>query len=115
VLENYVGLSKTTVHRVLKKMSTFYFQQDGAPAHYAKSKWKQWPPRSPDLTPLDFYFLGYVKQIVYSVRIHNIQHLKQRIREAAASVTPDVLGRVCQEVEYRLDVCRATNGAHIEL
>jgi hypothetical protein len=38
-----------------------------------------------------FLFLGYVKQIVYSVRIHNIQHLKQRIGEAAA-VTPDVLG-----------------------
>jgi hypothetical protein len=77
--------------------------------------WKQWLPRSPDLTPLDFYFWGYVKQTVYSVRIHNIQHSKQRIREAAASVTPDVLGRVWQEMEYRSDVCRATNGAHIEL
>jgi hypothetical protein len=71
--------------------------------------------RSLDLTPLDFYFWGYVKQTVYSVRIHNIQHLKQRIREVAASVTPDVLGRVWQEVEYRLDVCRATSRAHIEL
>jgi hypothetical protein len=86
------------------------FQQDGAPGHYAnivmefldeifprrwigKCGWKQWPPRSPDLTPLVFYFWGCVKQIVYSVRIHNIQHLKQRIREAAASVT---LGRVWQ-------------------
>jgi hypothetical protein len=44
------------------------------------------PPRSPDLTPLDFYFRGFVKQIVYSVCI---QHLKQPIREAAASVTVD--------------------------
>jgi hypothetical protein len=58
---------------------------------------------------------GYVKQIIYSVYIHNIQHLKQRIREAAATVTPDVLGRVFQDMEYNLDVCRATNGAHIEL
>jgi hypothetical protein len=75
--------------------------------------YRRW--RSPDLTPLDFYFWGYVKQSVYSVRIHNIQHLKQRIREVAASVTPDVLRRMCQEMEYHLDVCRATNGAHIEL
>jgi hypothetical protein len=84
------------------------FQQDGAPARYAnivtefldetfprywigRGGWKQWPPRSPDLTPLDFYFWGYVQKIVYSVRIHDIQHWKQRIREAAASVTPDVL------------------------
>jgi hypothetical protein len=47
--------------------------------------------------------------------IHDIQHLKERIREAAASVTADVLGRVWQEMEYRLDVCRATNRAHIQL
>jgi hypothetical protein len=67
---------------------------------------------SPDLTPLDFYFWGYVKQTVYSVRIPNIQRLKQRIREVAASVTPDVLGRMWQEMEYSLDVCRATNGTH---
>jgi hypothetical protein len=108
------------------------FQQDGAPAHCANivtefldeifpRRWigrggcQQWPPRSPDLTTLDFYFWGYVQQSVYSVRIHNIQHSKQRIREAAASVTPDVLGRVWREMEYRLDVCRATNGAHTEL
>jgi hypothetical protein len=52
---------------------------------------------------------GHVKQIVYSVRIHNIQHLKQQIGEAAATVTPDVPGRVWHEMEYRLDVCRATN------
>jgi hypothetical protein len=108
------------------------FQQDGTPAHYAnivtefpdetfprrwigRGGWMQWPPRSPDLTPLDFYFWGFVKQIVYSAHIHNIQHWKQRIREAAASVTPHVLGRVWQEMQYRLDVCRATNGAHIEL
>jgi hypothetical protein len=76
---------------------------------------KQWSPRSPKLTPLDFYFWGHVKQIVYSVRIRNIQHLKQRTSEAAASVSPDVLGRVWQEMEYHLDVCRDTNGAHTEL
>jgi hypothetical protein len=104
------------------------FQQAGAPAHYAsivtefldetfprrcigRCGWKHWPP--PD-TP-GFLFLGYVKRTVYSVRIHNIQHLKQRIREVAASVTPDVLGRVWQETEYRLDVFGATTGAHIEL
>jgi hypothetical protein len=52
-------------------------------------------------------------QIIYSVRIYNIQHLKKRIREAVASVTADVLGRVWREMDYSLDVCRATNGAHV--
>jgi hypothetical protein len=34
------------------------------------------PPSSPDLISLDFYFRGYVRQIMYCVRMHNIQHLK---------------------------------------
>jgi hypothetical protein len=54
-----------------------------------------------------------MKQIICSVRIHNIQHLKERIMEAAATVTPDVHGRVWQEMEHRFDICRAVNGAHI--
>ncbi|GBN75140.1 hypothetical protein AVEN_15164-1 [Araneus ventricosus] len=72
-------------------------------------------PLSPDITPLDFYLWGYVKQHVYSGRINDINHLKQRITDVIRSVTPDVLTRVWEELDYRLDVCRATNGAHIEL
>jgi hypothetical protein len=143
VIDPYFFAERTvTSHNCLDTLELFavpqtdddnvIFQRDGAPAHYAHivtefldetfpRRWigrgglKQWPPHSPNLTSLDFYFWGYVKQIVYSFRIHNIQPLKQRIREAATSVTPDVLGRVWQKVEYRLDVCRATSGAHLEL
>jgi hypothetical protein len=71
------------------------------------------PPQ--ELTPSEFYFCGYVKQTVYSARILNIRHLKQRIGECAEYVAPDVLGRVRRELERRSDVCRAPNGAHIEL
>jgi hypothetical protein len=78
---------------------------DGSNGAHALRTWHPWI----------FISEGYVKQIVCSVHIHNIQHLKQRIREAAASVTPDVLGRVWQEMEYRLDVCRTTNRAPIGL
>ncbi|GBL90808.1 hypothetical protein AVEN_215545-1 [Araneus ventricosus] len=74
-----------------------------------------WPPRSPDITPLDFYLRGYVKQHVYSERINDINHLKQRITDVIHSVAPDVLTHVWEELDYQLDVCRATNGAHIEL
>jgi hypothetical protein len=108
------------------------FQHNGAPPHYSvtvrefldatfpqrwigRGGWLPWPPRSPDLMLLDFYFWGYVKQCVYSVRINNTEHLKARITEAVRSVTPDVLRHVWQELEYRLNVCKATNGSHFEL
>ncbi|GBN77650.1 hypothetical protein AVEN_131335-1 [Araneus ventricosus] len=106
--------------------------QDGAPSHYSNivreflvttfpQRWigrgavMAWPPRSPDITPLDFYLWGYVKKHVYSERINDINHLKQRITDVIHSVTPDVLTRVWEGLDYRLDVCRAANGAHIEL
>ncbi|KAJ4438494.1 hypothetical protein ANN_14439 [Periplaneta americana] len=60
----------------------YYFQQYGVPAHYPlivrdfldekflnRPKWMGrqrpivWPPRSPDLTPMDFFFWGVVKDI----------------------------------------------------
>jgi hypothetical protein len=72
-----------------------------------------WPPRSPDLTPLDFFFWGYVKNIVYQVKINDLQHLKGRIRDAVATVTPNMLQATWNEVEYRLDICRATKEDHI--
>ncbi|GBN13712.1 hypothetical protein AVEN_126556-1 [Araneus ventricosus] len=70
---------------------------------------------APVLTPSDFYLWGYVKQHVYIELINDINHLKQRITDVIHSVTPDVLTRVWEELDYRLDVCRATNEVHIQL
>jgi hypothetical protein len=38
----------------------------------------------------------------------NIPDLKKRITVAVEAITPDLLIRVWQELEYRLDVCRVT-------
>jgi hypothetical protein len=44
----------------------------------------------------------------------DINDLKQRISEAVAAVTCDMLRRVWEELDYRFDICRTTRGAHIE-
>jgi hypothetical protein len=41
--------------------------------------------------------------------------LRQRIIEAVELVTPHRLINTWQELEYRLDICRATTGAHTEV
>jgi hypothetical protein len=41
--------------------------------------------------------------------------LSQRITVAGELITPHVLINTWQELEYRLDTCRATTGAHIEV
>jgi len=44
----------------------------------------------------------------------NVNELKQRISIALETVTQDMLHRVWEELDYRLDVCRVTGGARIE-
>ena len=97
--------------------------QDGAPPHFScfvtdvlNDRFPDaWPPRSPDLSPLDFFLWGYIKNIVYAEKIRNIQQLQERITPAIETVTRDMIQKTWQEIEFRLDVSRATNGAHIEM
>ena len=44
----------------------------------------------------------------------SIPELKVRIRTAIETITADMLQTVWNELDYRVDVCRITNGAHIE-
>ena len=73
------------------------------------------PPRSPDANPRDFFLWGYVKDQVYVPPLPaSIPELKVRIRTATETITADMLQTVWNELDYRVDVCRITNGAHIE-
>ena len=66
--------------------------------------------------PLMIFFWGFVKNVVYQGdRPTTLEELRGRITNAAALVTPQMLQNTWREVEHRLDVCRATQGAHIEL
>jgi hypothetical protein len=74
-----------------------------------------WQPRSPDATPCDFFLWGYVKDQVYVPPLRaSTSELKVRIRTATENITADMLQTVGNELDYRVDVCRITNVAHIE-
>jgi hypothetical protein len=44
----------------------------------------------------------------------DLADLKARITAAVKNIDAPMLTRVWQELEYRIDVCRVTRGAHIE-
>ena len=44
----------------------------------------------------------------------SILELKVRNRNAIETITADMLQTVWNELDYHVDVCRITNGAHIE-
>ena len=73
------------------------------------------PPRSPDATSRDFFLWGYVKDQVYVPPLPaSIPELKVRIRTAIETIIADMLQTVWNELDYHVDVCRITKGAHIE-
>jgi hypothetical protein len=52
---------------------------------------------------------------VYAKKVNNITELKHRIEETLASITQDMLFNVWNEIIYRLDALRPTNGAYVEV
>jgi hypothetical protein len=45
---------------------------------------------------------------------HLYPEVRERITNAVALISMDDLVTVCDELKYRIDVCRVTHGAHIE-
>jgi hypothetical protein len=73
------------------------------------------PPRSPDLTPCDFFLWAFVKDSVYVLPLPmSLKELRDRVTHALQTITADMIHRVWDEFDYRVDVCRVTQGAHVE-
>lgn len=109
-----------------------WFMHDGAPPHFSRAvhnflnatypRWigrggpKAWPPRSPDLNPLDFFLWGYMKSLVYSDgEIENVEDLRQRIINAAQRIRLEApFQRVRDNYSRRLEACLHAEGGHFE-
>ncbi|GFX16176.1 uncharacterized protein TNCV_4704311 [Trichonephila clavipes] len=90
-----------------------WFQQDGATCHTARATIDllkdpfsdrlisrfgpvNWPPRSWDLTPLDYSLWGYVKSLVYADKPQTLDHLEDNIRRVIADIRPQMLEKVIE-------------------
>uniref|UniRef100_A0A1B6L4Y9 DUF4817 domain-containing protein n=1 Tax=Graphocephala atropunctata TaxID=36148 RepID=A0A1B6L4Y9_9HEMI len=109
----------------------FIWQQDGAPPHYGLivrdflnenfNEWIgrrgtiEWPPRSPDITPMDFSVWGILKNEVYSVKIRNVEHLKERIQSEFENLqSRKICDKICESVLKRCNFCLEQHGGHFE-
>ncbi|GFV51277.1 DUF4817 domain-containing protein [Trichonephila clavipes] len=107
-----------------------WFQQDGATCHTARATIDllkdtfgdrlisrfgpaNWPPRSSDLTPLDYFLWVYVKSLVYADKPQTLDHLEDNIRRVIADIRPQMLEKVIENWSSRLDYIRASRGSHM--
>jgi hypothetical protein len=112
-------------------LNPIWLQLDGAPANFARPvrQWLNnnyprrwigrrgfiaWPPRSCDITPLDFFLWGHIKTIVYRTAPNSEQELRQRILNAAQTITPQMLRNVQGSIRRRLGKCIEANGQNFE-
>ena len=108
-----------------------YFQQDGAPCHYAidvrqwlnnkfPGQWLgrrgpiEWPARSPDLTPPDFFLWGVLKDLVYGENPRTLPELRQTIISKFDTIDRELCQKVCRSVGSRLQLCIEHNGENFE-
>ena len=52
---------------------------------------------------------------MYRRNIQDLADLRQRIIEAVEPITCHMLLNTWQDLEYHLDICRATTGAHVDV
>ena len=105
---NYLDFLQNELQKQLEDVPlaariAMYFQHDGAPSHYTRHVMQHlndtyptryisrgstinWPPRSPDLTPLDFCLWGLMKSEVYSKKVDTRDESLVNILEVIASI-----------------------------
>ena len=74
---------------------------------------QEWPARSPDLTPCDFFLWGWLKEQVYSTKPRNLEEFKGKTREVMTSIPQEFLVKSVDAVHGRLEKLVANDGAHI--
>jgi transposase len=126
----YQELLRTRVLPWLQQLypgGDYVFQQDGAPAHSARTTqkfladnfanfWDKdiWPPSSPDLNPLDFYFWARVEREACRVQHWNLADLRASICKAWEKIPNEEVARAVQTFRRRLQRVVAAGGDFIE-
>ena len=122
------------LHQV-EAIENVWFQQDGDPAHTAiltrelltsvfetriisREFQHEWLPRSPDLTPCDYYLWGVVKEIVYKdgIIFANVLELMEAVIQAFQKIRQEKMDGVknaVQSVRRRMEECVMLGGCQL--
>lgn len=131
--ERYLVMLQQYLWPIVSQMENnnqIFFQQDGAQPHYTLAvrqfldshfpqRWLgrrgpiEWPARSPDLTPPDFWLWGSIKEQVYGRRPQTLTHLRQFIMEEIALQTPEMIQSVTHSIRRRYERLLENDGKQL--
>lgn len=75
-----------------------------------------WPPRSPDLNPLDFFLWGYMKEQIYERQCRDEQELREKIQIVVRHLqnNPGALRNIRRNFVRRCRLCITAEGRNFE-
>lgn len=136
--QRYVDILQHPVENYLDNINlvdnrSVIWQQDGAPPHSARNVTEylnrkypiwigrhgviHWPAKSPDLTPMDFFLWGTIKQDIYETGVfNNMNELKECIRVKIEELNQngDIFQRVRSNFIKRCQMCIQNGGGYVE-
>lgn len=137
--ETYLHMLRSVIPDLLDdiplavSVENLFYQHDGCPAHYQRAvrehldsvipqRWigrggpVPWPPRSPDLTPSDFYLWSELKRLVYREEYQTRDALQSAIVDAFDTIRRDrdTLLKLKANQLKRVRLCVERSGLHFE-
>lgn len=111
-------------------VNDLWFQQDGATCHTANATMTllnekfpgriisrnseiNWPSRSCDFTPLDFFLWVHLKSKIYANKPTTFQQLKDEIIRHIGEIEEQLCRDVIKNFDHRVEVCRRSLGEHL--
>lgn len=116
-----------------RKGPAIWYQQDGAPAHNTLAvrqyldaqfpgRWIgrqgpiSWPPRSPDLSPLDFALWGWMRHRFYTAgeALRDVPSAQRKLVDILHGMEPAIVRNMTNAFYDRAGYCSAAEGGHFE-
>ena len=111
-------------------MADMWFQQDDATCHTANETIQlphetfpgcvlshfgdqNWPSRSCDLTPLDFFLWGYLKSKIYVNNPTTTRALQEEIKRCINEIQPQLYRKVMKNFDETVRMCQQSRGVHL--
>ena len=133
--ERYVDVVRQFLAELRRRrdvtMALTWYQQDGATPHtsnltldflrgvfggrlISRRADHEWSPHSPDLSPLDFFLWGYLKNRVYGTTPTTLEELKNSVTQHIQDISIEICQNVINNFQRRLTACVTRKGAHFE-
>lgn len=110
-----------------KEKLVFTLQQDGASSHTANEtqawcernfddyiKKNEWPPSSPDLTPLDYSIWGMLEQKACATPHADLNSLIEALQREWDALEQEAINKAVAQFPKRLQACVDAKGGHFE-